>query len=168
MSYDSHFQLADEIVAHLTPIVSGITDPFISSRYVGFVAVSSVTVYELAIKEIFITFATKKNKILGTFTESFFERINGRIKIRDLRDSYITRFGDKYLSRFTKALEIVEQSSLKTHGVSICSRYGNLITCRHEFAHEGKISTNMTFNEIVESYNSGKEVIHCLARCMRM
>lgn len=52
MAYDSHFILADDMINHLNSIVGGTTDPFMSSRYVGFVSVSAVTVYELALKEI--------------------------------------------------------------------------------------------------------------------
>ena len=53
MAYQDHFKLADDMISHLDSVVGGITDSFVTSRYVGFVAVAAVTVYELAIKEIF-------------------------------------------------------------------------------------------------------------------
>ena len=68
MAYTDHFQLADDVISHLNTVIGGISDPFIASRYVGFVAVASVTVYELAIKEIFIDFGERKHKVLGEFT----------------------------------------------------------------------------------------------------
>lgn len=167
MVYRRHFQLADDLIAHLTPIVGTTNDPFIVTRYVGFVAVSAVTVYELAIKDVFIEFATAKHKILGNFTEAFFHRINGRIKLKNLREDYILKFGDKYLERFNRNLVQAEKQILQNAKKNILSSYANLITCRHDFAHEGKISANMTFPEITDSYEVGKEVIHCLARSMR-
>ncbi len=59
MSYDDHFKLADDMIDHLNTVIDSISDPFIKSRYTGFVAVASVTVYELAIKEIFFECARK-------------------------------------------------------------------------------------------------------------
>ena len=168
MPYQSRFQPADDLITHLNPIVGGMADPFIVTRYVGFVAVAAVTVYELAIKDIFIDFATGKHKILGTFTESFFDRLNGRIRIADIREKYIPKFGDKYLTRFERKLDAIEKSSLAQFGISIRSRYGNLITCRHDFAHQGIISATMTFPDVIDAYESGKAVIHCLGATMRM
>jgi hypothetical protein len=60
MPYVDQFQLADDYLAHLDAVIVQITDPFIKSRYTGFLAVSAVTVYELAIKSIFIDFAHRK------------------------------------------------------------------------------------------------------------
>ena len=54
MTYSDHFQLADDYLAHLDKTMGSISDPFILSRYTGFLAVSAVTVYELGIKTIFI------------------------------------------------------------------------------------------------------------------
>lgn len=168
MPYRRHFQLADDLIAHLNPIVGGVADPFIATRYVGFVAVAAVTVYELAIKQIFIDFAIAKHSILGTFTENYFERLNGRIKLADLRTQHVIKFGDKYLNRFDRRLDAIENASLRATGISLRSRYGNLITCRHDFAHEGVISANMTYADVIDAYESGKEIIHCLGGTMRM
>ena len=60
MAYTSHFVIADDMINHLNSIVGGTTDPFMSSRYVGFVSVSAVTVYELALKEIFLLLELEK------------------------------------------------------------------------------------------------------------
>lgn len=167
MAFQDHFKLADDMVTHLDSVTSGISDPFIMSRYVGFVSVAAVTVYELAIKEIFIDFGEKKHKVLGSFTRSYFDRINGRIKIKVIRDEYISRFGDKYVTRFKKKIETVEKDNLRTHGVSVTNSYTNIITWRNEFAHAGKIPSYVTYNEVTKSYEAGKEVIICLAETMR-
>lgn len=102
MPYHDHFKIADDLILHLDSFVETINDPFISSRYVGFVAVSAVTVYELAIKDIFTDFASAKHKVLGNFTLLYFERLNGRIKLQELKNDYVKRFGQKYVVRFQK------------------------------------------------------------------
>jgi hypothetical protein len=163
---ERHFQLADLYVQHLRANVAVALDPFIASRHVGFVAVSAVTVYELALKDIFIEFGQKKHKVLGAFTEARFRRINGRIAYRSICDDYTILFGSKYATRFKKRIAKVDRTSLRDRGVSVISAYGNIIVWRNEFAHEGQIPANVTLDEVMRGYEDGKEVIRCLASCM--
>ena len=167
MAYQDHFKLADDMVVHLNLVTSGIADPFISSRYIGFVAVSAVTVYELAIKEIFCDFASRKHIVLGNFAFSYFDRINGRVKLKIIKDEYISRFGTKYVDKFKKKLDQAEDRLLRTSRVSVKNSYSNVIEWRNQFAHEGQIPSTVTYGEIIKSYNAGKEVIHCLAQTMQ-
>ena len=166
MAYDSHFILADDMINHLNSIVGGTTDPFMSSRYVGFVSVSAVTVYELALKEIFINFAQNKHNVFGTYTKSHFDRINGRIRHNHIKDDYVKKFGLKYLNRYKKKIQETENQFLRSHGKSVITSYGNLITWRNDFAHEGHIPNTVTFSEVVASYTLGKELIKCVADTM--
>lgn len=166
MTYLDHFQLADDYIVHLDTVMDSIADPFIKSRYTGFLAVSAVTVYELAIKTIFVEFAEKKHKVLGNFTNAYFERINGRIRTRDLKNKYIVKFGDKYLKKFNIKLEKKERDVLRREGSSVKASYGNIITWRNKFAHEGKIPSTPTYEEVRKSYMTGKHVIECLAESM--
>jgi len=165
MSYKAHFAHADAIVAHLNGLVPTLGDPLLEAKYVGFITVAAVTVYELAIKEIFIEFAKKKHAAFGNFTEKFFERLNGRIKTKELREN-IKSFGEKYVLRFDKQLEKEAKAYLKLHKRDIRSSYLNVITWRHDFAHAGKISATATFSEATLAYEEGKVVIHCLAQVM--
>lgn len=167
MAYSDHFKLTDDLVAHLDPILLGLNDPFIESRYTGFLSLSAVTVYELAIKEIFREFAKRKHKVLEHFTVLYFERINGRIKVPDIKREYVKKYGTQYIARFEKQLESCEHRFLKDQGVSVSTAYGNLVTWRNGFAHEGQLPGNATYGEARKSYELGKEVIHCLARAMR-
>jgi len=167
VAYADHFKLADDLIAHLTPAVAGIADPFIASRYSGFVAVAAVTVYELAVKEILCTFGESKHAVLGNFTRKYFDRINGRIKYRVLHEEYVLSFGDKYVQRFKKIVTKREKEILIAKRKSILTSYDNIITWRNLFAHEGQIPTNATYAEAVDAYEMGKEVIECLASSMK-
>lgn len=166
MAYLSHFKHADDVVTHLNGVVPAIADPLLKVKYIGFVTVAAVTVYELAIKDIFIEFAKKKHKVLGTFTESYFDRINGRIKTRVIQEEYLPRFGDKYVGQFRKKVDAAAAEHLATHRRDIRSAYSNLITWRNDFAHEGKVNTTATYSEVVLAYEDGKEIIRCLAEAM--
>lgn len=166
MAYIDHFKHADDVITELNKYVPSITDQLIKSKYVGFVSVVAVTVYELAIKEIFIEFANKKHKVLGKFTEAYFDRINGRVKIKVIKDEYISKFGDKYVQKFSKKIDEKKTEFLKANRRDFYSSYTNLIIWRNDFAHEGKINQNATYEEVILAYEDGKEVIHCLANCM--
>lgn len=167
MAYFDHYKLADDFIAHLNTTVLGINDSFLISRYVGFAAVTAVTVYELAIKEIFTNFGERKHKVLGEFTRNYFDQINGKIKTRDLKDKYLILFGEKYVKKFSKKIEAVEKDVLRNSGRSVLTSYGNIITWRHQFAHEGQIPSTATFSEVVQSYGFGKKVIECLAESLQ-
>jgi hypothetical protein len=165
MAYQDHFALADDLIAHLNGVVGAITDPLISVKYVGFVAVVSVAVYELAVKEIFIDFADRKHRVFGSYAGSHYRRLNGRITISDLMQQ-AKRYGDKYEKRFNRKLDEAERKNLRANNLSIRTSYGNIITWRHSFAHEGVVPTTTTYNEVTGAYSAGKEVIHCLAESM--
>lgn len=166
MSYTDHFRLADDYVAHLDVVIGTISDPFIKSRYSGFLAVSAVTVYELAIKNVFIEFASQKHKILGSFTSGYFQRMNGRIRVQFVRDEYVKKFGEKYVKRIRKGLDKCEKDVLRRDAESVTSCYENIITWRNDFAHEGRIPATATYEEVRKAYTFGKQVIHCLATAM--
>ena len=167
MPYSDHFKLTDDLIQHLDPILAGLNDPFIESRYTGFLAVSSVTVLELAMKAIFSEFASAKHKVLGTFTSQYFDRINGRIGLDVIKRDYLSKFGSKYRLRFERALDRLEREHLRAAGSSIKASYGNLLTWRHEFAHEGHVPANASYAEVKRAYECGKGVMNCLAACMR-
>lgn len=167
MPYSDHFKLTDDLIQHLDPVLAGLNDAFIESRYTGFLAVSSVTVLELAMKTIFWDCADAKHKVLATFCGQYFDRINGRIGLKTIREDYVAKFGSKYEARFGMALEKLEHYELKTNGVSIKASYGNLLTWRNEFAHEGNVPTNASYPEVKRAFGCGKQVMNCLASCMR-
>lgn len=167
MAYIDHFRLADDYIVHLDPVMASIADPFIQSRYTGFLAVSAVTVYELAIKTIFIEFAERKHKVLKNFTAAYFGRINGRIKVDIVKKEYVSKFGDKYVTKFQTKLLQKEKDIMLTERASMSSSYANIIEWRNQFAHEGIISSTATYDEVKRAYYIGKNVIDCLSDAMK-
>lgn len=166
MGYDAHFKAADDLIAHLSTVYPDIKDPVLKAKYVGFLTVSVVTVFELCIKELLVAFAAKKHRAFGAYCANAFDRMNGRISLKDLRDSHIKRFGDKYVKKFDLMLNDCEMRSLKDNRISLKSSYGNVIVWRNSFAHEGVIPPNASFEEATKGYNSGREIIECLSKAM--
>jgi hypothetical protein len=167
MPYTDHFRLADDMVNYLDTFVATVADDFIKTRYIGFVSVSAVTAYELAIKDIFNTFAERKHTVLGNFVQRYFVRLNGRIKLELIRNDYLVRFGDRYQRLFQQNLEKAERESLEKSHQSIVASYDNIIEWRNQFAHEGSIPQNVSYAEAIKSYGLGKTVISCLAESMQ-
>ncbi len=164
MAYFDKYKPADDLIQHLQSLLLSTTDPFIHSRFTGFTAISAVTVYELAIKDIFIDFAKKKHITFGQFTSTYFEKMNGRINLNNLKNDFLKKFGDKYVKKFNKNLEKNENIFLISN-INIRSEYGNIIECRNEFVHGNNVT--MTFEEAVNAYSNGKEVIKSLAEAMK-
>lgn len=167
MAYQDHFKIADEFIAHLDTALVPVADPFIRSRYVGLLSVSAVTVFELAVKEIFCTFGAKKHKVLGNFVNKYFERLNGQIGRDRIEKTYLAYFGDKYAKRFVTLVDKAELAYLKTDHVSIKASYSNLLTWRNGFAHEGIIPAHATYEEVKKAYVFGRRLIDCLAESMK-
>lgn len=166
MSYRDHFAQADDLINHLKTIMPTVDDPMLQRKYIGFVSVTAITVYELAIKQIFKDFAEKKHTVLGNFTKSYFKRINGRIALKIIKEQYVASFGEKYLRKFKGILEIEREKHLRSERRDFCSSYANLILWRNEFAHEGKVTANATFDDVVLAYEDGKKVIDSLNSTM--
>ncbi len=166
MPYSDHFTLTDDLITHLDTIVGTLNDPFIESRYSGFLAISSVTVLELAMKTIFMDFSESKHRVFGHFCAEYFDRINGRIGIQLIRTDYLPKFGERYRKRFEERLDVLEKQKLSQSGTSVKASYGNLLTWRNEFAHQGHLPSQATYCEVKRAYLCGKEVMHCLASCM--
>lgn len=164
MAYFEKYKPADDLINHLKSLLPSTTDPFIQSRFTGFTAISAVTVYELAIKDIFIEFAKKKHITFGQFTSTYFEKMNGRINLNNLKNDFVKKFGDKYVKKFNINLEKNENVFLRSN-INIRSEYGNIIECRNEFVHGNNVT--MTFGEVVNAYSNGKEVIKSLAEAMK-
>lgn len=164
MPYHDRFQHADDLILHMDTFVPSLPDPFLKSRYIGFLSIAGVTVYELAIKDIFYAFSDKKHNVLGTAARARFERLNGQIKLKPLRGNHISFFGEKYKNRFDKNLEEREKKYMKINRVSLITSYTNLILWRHQFTHSASIIT--TYQEVKDAYSHGKEVIHCLNETM--
>ena len=165
MPYSNRFIATDQLIAHLNPTISTIIDTAIKANYAGFISVSAVTVYELAIKDIFIEFATKKHKVFGDFVDIHFSRINGNIKLNNLKNVHVKHFGDKYFTKFEANLKKKEKIVFNTTRKEMRSSYSNLILCRHDYVHKG--SPTLTFEEVLENYEIGKYVIHSLYDTMK-
>jgi hypothetical protein len=166
MPYTDRFALVEDYLTHVDPVMATITDPFVEARYTGFIATSAVTAYELAIKDIFYAFADKKHLVLGEVTRARLFRLNGKIKLDDLKKEHIKMFGAKYLNQFTNNLEKTESEYVAAHSKSPKSAYNNVIVWRHQFVHEGTLPSTTNYAEIKDQYTAGKEVIHCLFKSM--
>lgn len=166
MPYVDHFNSTDGLIAHLDTVVPVIADPVLRAQYVGFLSVAVVTVFELCVKDLLIEFARKKNRHFGVYCANVFDKLNGRVTLKDLREMHIKKFGDKYVTRFESKINDLEFSALRDRGVSLKSSYGNVIIWRHKFAHEGVVPANASYAETTRGYEAGKEIVRCLADSM--
>ena len=74
MTFESRFESADGFLNHTDVIMEGIDDPLIQQKYLGFIAISAVTVYELAIKDIIFRFSDSEAQSFGFVIPVFFRK----------------------------------------------------------------------------------------------
>jgi len=166
VDYTKCFSHADDVIGHLNTVVHDIQDDLLVQKYVGFVSVLAVTVYELAIKDIFVGFATKQHREFGIFVEASLAKINGRIQVDAITKERIPKFGHEYKVRFKENIKYLQKNRPGAK-----EYYDSVILARNNFVHAGdirpkNIHSNFTYEEIVKAYEDGKEVIHCLAETM--
>lgn len=162
MPYRSNFVHADEVIGHLGSLRGPGMNPLLESKYIGFVAVACVTVFEMAIKEILVSFAEKKHLVLGNVVRSRCERMNGRIQIDAIKQDYIGPFGAKYQKKLDRKIVERVKFVMRSRRRDILVSYKNLILWRNDFAHSGATGGNATWAEVVQAYEDGKEIVDCL------
>lgn len=165
MPYTDHFRLVDDVTAHFDASV-GNADPFIQSRYVGFYSVAAAAVVELALKEIVISYAVSRNHVFGDYVEYKYDQINGRIKVAAMLNEHLAPFGKHYQDRFKSLLDRVDQIELKRRQVAIKASYGNLLACRHKFAHEGSVPSSTSYSDVKRGFDAAKIVLRCFAKTL--
>ena len=153
------FSQSDLALAHLDTYVSGISDPFIVSRYTGYVAVTAVTAFEINIREKIFEFCRKKHNVFGNFADAYFAKTNAKVKTRQLQDDYLNKFGLRYVNRYKRKMEDLEQVHLRDYRKSLKGSYNNLVQWRHDFVHDGKLPDYATYADACDAYVHGKKVI---------
>lgn len=165
MAYIGHFKLVDDVSCHFDGMVTSV-NPFLQSRYVGFYAVASAAVLELALKEVISDFAKNKHAMFGTYVVARYERINGRISLEDVVKEHLKPFGKRYQTGFKDRLKGLDRYSIVKCGFSVRNSYEALLTCRHQFAHEGSVPDTLTYADVKNGFEAGKAVMGCLARTL--
>lgn len=160
------FTQSDFVLTHLDGYVGSITDPYIQSRYTGFVAVTAVTAFETNIRSKIFDFCQKKHSVFGAFAQSHFAKTNAKVKTQQLQDEYLAKFGPRYLSRFKKKMNILEENHLRTEGTSLKGSFNNLVQWRHDFVHDGVLPAFATYADARKAYDSGKLVVATFFDCL--
>jgi hypothetical protein len=160
MSYKEKFSPTDEFIGAFDSIMNKINiGEETISKFTGALSVSAVTSFELAIKEILIEYASNKHPDFGNFVQQYLCRLNGRIKLRDLKEE-IKKYKPALAEDFEKELINIEKSH-----IGIRSAYQNLIENRHTYVHGNHI--NLTYEECKTDYISSKLIIEALAKVMK-
>ena len=167
MTFTSRFESTDEFLSHTDEVITDVTDTGIQATYAGFIAISAVTAYELAIRDVIFRFSDQKHSLLGSVSRNLYRRLNGRISLRDLRKQHVGRFGESYLCHFNRLLDEREVDILAIKKKSVQGSYSNVIQWRNKFAHEGQVPPTTNYEEVKHSYELGKEVIFCLDKALR-
>ena len=165
MANRAEYNSIDLLISQLEPLVQTGIDPLILSSWAGIIAVEAVTAYELSIKRICEEFARKKHKVFGSFVKSSYDRLNGHIFYKDIKEGIVKPYGEIYLRRLVKNKDSKTALIMASERVDLVQTYDNLITCRHRFVHAGMLT--LSFSEAVNYYRIGKNLIDVIDETMR-
>lgn len=119
-----------------------------------FLLVSICGEYEKEIKRIVIERAQRSgDDQLVSYIERSLIRVRN-IKVKEIREKILDRFSDNCLTRF----------NAKVIGTESETRYSNIVYNRDSGAHGGTI--NMTFDELLMSYDKAKSVINAVSEAL--
>jgi hypothetical protein len=155
------FTSSDAIARHLLAIEPSLGDQVLANKYVGFGSVSAAAIFEMNIKDAIFEFCGRISPVFENFGRSRFERMNGRISIKLLKEDCLLPFGEAYKDGFVSRLDSADQLALATSRTSVIQCYQNLLTWRHSFAHTGSAPATATLSEFGVAYEESKKVIQC-------
>lgn len=158
------FADSDSFIEHIRGAANNIEDDYVTSRYVGFVAVSAITIYEVNVKQLLQSFGARMHPMLGNFASITFKKLNARIG-RDDIEKYLGHYGEDYVAGFREVVNAKERE--REQEGSVKGSYKNLLTWRHQFVHAGTLPNQATFDESLRAYELGKEVVNALSDILK-
>jgi hypothetical protein len=159
-SIDQIFQNVDILIHDLDKFVrTGANTEVQKFRYnlAGLLVVTMVASFENSVKHVIINYAHSRNKDFGSFSERHFGKINGKVRIDDLK-KYCLLFGEDRKDNFVRILESRRKKIRERARLDINASYDQIIDRRHSFAHTWAVS--LTIEEAICQYRAAKRVIY--------
>lgn len=150
-----------DFITHLGGVAPKPASDLLHARYAGFAAISAVSNLEQSTKDAFLKFAATRHPDFEYFVQFVFDSFNAQLKLAQLKEKHLARFGSSRVHRFDKLLDRCERRALKWAHVSLKSSYGNLIVWRHACAHSGYLES-ATLQEVAKAARAGEVVIRAL------
>lgn len=69
------------------------TDSLVQMTCIGYAAIGAVTAVEMALEDVDFRFSVRTRPLMGALSRTIFDRMNGRISSRDLRDRCCEEIG---------------------------------------------------------------------------
>jgi len=124
----------------------------------GLLVVTIAACYEDCVKATLIEHAAKRHVDFEEFTAKNFSRLSSRVKVNNLH-SYARLFGSAVEDSFKDKLEKRRRKISDRTGVNIESKYEQILSWRHDYAHGG--IKNTTISEALNFNLYGIRVLYC-------
>lgn len=161
------FEQIDLIIVEVDLLVKGgDVTPLVASRMAGLISVMAVAAFEMRIKELLVSFSTKRDLVFGTFVSQHYGKLNGRIKIEHLKGDSLTKFGNSFKEKFTNELSKLSKDAQLNNLPDPAVYYDNLIVRRHDFVHE--LKTEISYEEAKIFYSSGVAIIEAFEKALTL
>lgn len=129
----------------------------------GLLVVLIAATYESCVKDSLTTFASQRNEEFGDYAARSYARLNSRIQISDLY-RYARVFSPSAHNSFGKVLKKSDAYILRCRGRGLQTSYNQILSWRHDFAHEG--IRNTTVEEAFQTHQAAKHVLYCFEEAL--
>lgn len=138
-------------------------DDFCRAQVCGYLSVIAVREFEIQIRNLLVSFATRCHGNFGHYVARDFEKLNGRIMIDDLGDK-LNRFDATAHQKFVRLHQQATARSLATHKLDAVNGYNSVILNRHEFVHKGNLT--LSLDEARRYIELSPSVIACVEQAL--
>jgi hypothetical protein len=144
---------------------TSVAEQRLRNELAGMFCVTIAASYEGIVKETLISYAAKFHPKYRDHIERDFDKLNARIKIKDLKH-YSQRFGlsewsgdgsNKNSTSFDRVLNEKRAVVERRFRADLNGSYTNIFTWRNAYAHER--TTTATFNDVYKAHRIGQYVI---------
>jgi len=155
---DHHFKRIDDLVAEMNQFVPiderGVSD--FRADLAGMLVVAIAAMYESCAKETMVSYAAKQHSSFESFAAKNFDRLNSRIRVRDLR-RYCSVFDPEIRTKFNTLYNHRKQTILAITGKRVEDEFDRILDWRHDFAHAGL--RNTTIEEAIKTHRIGRFIM---------
>lgn len=163
---DERFQKINALVAEINiiaPAHSTFNITMMRADLAGLLVVAIAATYESCVKDILFSYANARHSDFGQYAERNYERLNSRIRVKDL-SGYCSLFDPLKKKKFALDLKTSKQRITEKTGKNIETSYDQILDWRHDFAHSW--NRNTTIEEAIETHRFAKRIIYLFDRTM--
>ena len=135
--------------------------PTSHANLVGSLCVMLVGHWEEYARSCLSIFSTSRHPVFASYISKPLDRMNARIKVAQIKEDFINRFGGNYRMRLDRLVARSDALTLAKFKIPSSQAYVNIIEWRHTFVHSRKSFPPVSIDDVRQSFLSGSGILRC-------